>query len=42
MGEDLERDQDEAGTAKSAFVSATAELGRLASEPYGVRERYEG
>ena len=39
MGKELERDQDEAGTAKDAFTYAEADVCSLTSNIEGVRER---
>ena len=39
MGKDLERYQDEVGTAGTAFASSKAEVFRLASNIDGVMER---
>ena len=41
LGNDLERDQDEAGTAGVAFTSAKSKVCRLASNLDGVREWYK-
>ena len=42
LGKELERDQDEVGTARAALVSSEAEVCRIASNIEGVRERSKG
>ena len=42
LGKELERAQDEAGTAVATLTSAKAEVHRLTSKLGGVRERSEG
>ena len=39
LGKELERDQEKAGMARTAFASTKSEVWRLASKLEGLRER---